>query len=70
MAVKTEMEWTQDVIKITTEIRNKFPELIKYIDEMPVSINNAQDNYSHDMQEYYESLELLIKNYQMSHMPK
>jgi hypothetical protein len=70
MADKTEQEWTQDVIRITTEIRTKFPELIKYIEEMPVNINNAQDNYAHDMQEYYESLVLLVKNYQTTHIPK
>ncbi len=70
MADKTEMEWTQDVIRITTEIRTKFPELIKYIEEMPVNINNAQDKYAHDMKEYYEALELLVKNYQISHIPK
>jgi hypothetical protein len=32
MAIKSDIEWTRDIIKITTKFRSKFPELIKNID--------------------------------------
>lgn len=72
MAIKSDIEWTQDVLKITTEIRSKYPELIKYIDEMPVNLNgiNASNETQNSMKEYFESLEALVKNYKVSHEPK
>lgn len=71
MADKTDVEWTQDIIRITTEIRTNYPELSKYVEEMPVSLNNinAEDKSPNNMKEYYESLEMLIKNYKETHIP-
>jgi hypothetical protein len=70
MVNKTDIEWTQDIIRITTEIREHYPELVKYVDEMPVSLNqvNAKDKSPNNMKEYYESLEILIKNYKETHI--
>jgi hypothetical protein len=72
MIVKTDAEWTNDIIKITTEIRSKYPELIKYIDEMPINLNgtNSSNQKPNTMQDYFESLEGLVKKYQVSHEPK
>ncbi|MBK8627628.1 MAG: hypothetical protein IPN86_19300 [Saprospiraceae bacterium] len=68
---KTNIEWTQDIIRITTEIKTNYPELSKYVDEMPVSLNsiNAEDKSPNNMKEYYESLEMLIKKYKETHIP-
>jgi hypothetical protein len=37
--MKTEIELTEDIIKITKTIKEFYPELIKYISEMPTVIN-------------------------------
>ncbi len=70
MGSKTDIEWTQDIIRIIAKIRDEYPELSKYVEDMPVSLNqnNAPDKSPNNMQEYYESLEMLIKNYQETHI--
>jgi len=41
--MKTENQINENIIKITATIRNEFPELIKYLNEMPITIPDVQN---------------------------
>ena len=60
-----------DILAVTMRIEEKFPELSKYIEEMPVKyFDNANDEINvQNLQEYYQSLEALLKNYSTYHGP-
>ncbi len=62
-------ELNNDILKITMRISEKFPELSKYISEMPVSIPDTDDPEItiKNLSEYKESLELLLKKYEKNH---
>ena len=68
--MKTEKEISEDIIKITMIIKEKYPELSKYLLEMeetiPVAIHPKMN--SEVLQEYYNSLENLLKKYKSSHL--
>lgn len=67
--MKTEIELNEDIIKITKLIKQSYPELLKYISEMPVHIN-YETNKNLDLkylQEYYSSLEAVLKKYATTH---
>lgn len=61
-----------DILKITMKISENFPELSKYISEMPVSIPDTDDPEItiKNLSEYKESLELLLKKYEKNHSIK
>jgi predicted RNA binding protein with dsRBD fold (UPF0201 family) len=70
--VKTEIELTEDILKITKAIKEFYPELIKYISEMPTTINyeaSKKINLKY-LQEYYNSLDILLKKYSNTHQSK
>ena len=67
--MKTEKEWHQKIINITNKIRQEFPELSKYITEMPVNIS---ENYKEEinvknLEDYYCSLVEIVNNYAKVH---
>lgn len=65
----TEIDITKSIMKTTTEILDKFPELSKFIDEMPTIItneNSAEINQD-SLQNYQESLNSLLTKYQINH---
>ena len=67
--MKTEKELNEAILKITMKIASDYPELSKFIVEMPVS--NAQDadpsiNLK-NLEEYYDSLLTLLKKYKVTH---
>ena len=67
--MKTERELNNDILKITLTIQEKFPELSKYIAEMPVTIpniNNPEINIK-NLKNYYDSLDNLLEKYAASH---
>jgi hypothetical protein len=67
--MKTEIEINEDIIKITKTIKETYPELLKFISEMPIHIN-YETNKLLDLkylQEYYNSLETLLKKYSNTH---
>jgi hypothetical protein len=67
--MKTEQGLTNDILKITMMINEKFPELSKYITEMPVTIpdtDNPEINIK-NLSDYKESLETLLKKYEKDH---
>tara|TARA_R110002072_G_scaffold15386_2_gene61814 strand:- start:607 stop:849 length:243 start_codon:yes stop_codon:yes gene_type:complete len=67
--MKTESEWSQEILKITMEIRQEFPELSKYIKEMPVQIveKETEGEYISAMKKYRDSLTNLVGDYSKTH---
>ena len=67
--MKTEAELNQNILKMTMTIRNEFPELMKYLNEMPVTIPNevSPEINANILQEYFNSLETLLRKYAPNH---
>ncbi len=64
------MDLNNDILKLTIKIHDEFPELSKYITEMPVTIpiaENPEINIK-TLQDYYNSLEALLKKYTITHI--
>ena len=70
--MKTEHELNADILKITMVIRDKYPELSKYISEMAVTIPDVEKPEINikRLQEYYNSLADILKKYAPSHLSK
>jgi hypothetical protein len=62
---KSVKEIELSIIEKILEIESKFPELTKYLNEMPVQQNPKINTKS--LQEYAESLEAILNNYAISH---
>ena len=69
--MKTEKEINDAILKITMKIRNDYPELSKYLSEMPVTIpdDSNPDINIKILQDYYESLENILQKYIPNHRP-
>jgi hypothetical protein len=69
-AMKTEKELNDDILKITMTIKELFPELSKYIEEMPVTIPNSSNPEINikKLKDYYDSLDNLMKKYATNHL--
>jgi hypothetical protein len=69
--MKTEKELNTDILKITMLIQDKYPELSKYIAEMPVTIPNVEtpEITVKILKDYYDSLVILLKDYDTNHSP-
>jgi len=65
--MKNKKELEQDIIDITTTIRKEFPELSKYITEMPVKDLDQDGIHIKNLEEYYQSLKGLIVKYAKTH---
>ncbi len=70
--MKTEKQLNTDILEMTMKIQEQFPELSKYITEMPVTIPNAAtpEITTKILQEYYDSLVILLKDYTINHHPQ
>lgn len=68
--MKSEKELNKDILNMTMRIQDEFPELSKYMAEMPVSIPNIENPEinTKNLQDYYNSLENLLKKYTLSHV--
>jgi hypothetical protein len=67
--MKTETELNENILKITAFIKEKFPELLTFIGEMPVKMT-YKDNEEpglKSLEEYYNSLQALVKKYSLNH---
>ncbi len=64
--MKTKAELEKDIIDITIKMQREFPELSKYIAEMPSFFEGQEDSYlqTKNFIEYYNSLEQILKEYQ------
>lgn len=69
MIMKTEAELNENIVKMTMTIRNEFPELMKFLSEMPVTIPNSVSPEINVkiLQDYYDSLEDLLRKYAPNH---
>jgi len=67
--MKTEKELNADILKITMTIEEKFPELSKYLKEMPdpFSDSTSPDINNKNLQDYYDSLNALLNKYTVTH---
>ncbi len=65
----TEKELNDGILKITMRINEKFPELSKYIEEIPITIPNAAspDISNKILKDYYNTLAALLKKYEDNH---
>jgi hypothetical protein len=70
--MKTEKEINTAILEITMKIKEQFPELSKYIAEMPVTIPNIENPTMNNeaLQDYYDSLDILLKDYIENHTIK
>ncbi len=65
----TEKELNSKILEITMKIRDNYPELSRYLEEMPDTIpskNNPEVDLK-NLQEYYNSLTSLLKKYADTH---
>lgn len=70
--MKTEKELNRDILQITMKIKEQFPELSKYVLEMPVTIpvtDNPEINRK-ALQDYHDSLSVLLKDYIENHVTR
>ena len=68
----TEKMLNEKILTITLEIAEKYPELSKYLEEMPVTIPNVPNPEMGlaTLQEYYASLQNLLQEYAAKHAPE
>jgi len=68
--MKTKTELNRDILQVTMQIEKMFPELSKYIEEMPVTIlsNDTYETSIKNLEDYYNSLNTLLKSYSISHL--
>jgi hypothetical protein len=66
--MKTEKELNAAILQKTLMIQEKFPELSKYIEEMPITIpvNNPEITIK-NLTNYYNSLDNLMEKYAENH---
>lgn len=67
--LQMEKALNEKILKITLKIQRDFPELYSFIEEMPITIPNTNDPEIslNSLNKYYNSLELLLKNYVPTH---
>ncbi len=69
MPVQTINDLNAKILKITLRIQDQYPELYKYLEEMPVSIpdkNNPKITL-YALKQYYESLNSSLNKYILEH---
>lgn len=67
--MKTEKKINKSILELNMKIKEEFPEISKYIKEMPITIPDTENPKinSKILQEYYDSLIVIIKNYSENH---
>lgn len=67
--MKTEIELEEAILDILKKISTEFPELIKYINEMPISISrsNSQSITNTELEAYFNSLYEIHSEYSNTH---
>lgn len=68
--MKTIEELNQKILNKTMDMKKKYPELSKYIEEMPITIPNLENPEItlKNLQEYYDSLDEMLKKYTLNHI--
>ena len=67
--MKTEAQLNNDILDFTMKMQQQFPELSKYVTEMPDATPDSNDPEINKkrLQEYYDSLKALVNKYSTSH---
>ena len=65
--MKTKIELEQDIIKTTNSIRKNYPELAKYIAEIPSNNSESEAINIINLKDYYNTLVELISEYSKTH---
>jgi len=65
--MKTQEEWDKDIRNITNLIYQKYPELTKYIPEIPFKDSGKDEVTTKSLENYYHSLEELVREYAKTH---
>lgn len=69
--MKTTYELNNEIIKVTMNIEKTYPELAKYISELPISTSDESDSVfdKEALKEYLDSLNNLIASFTRSNQP-
>lgn len=65
--MKTIKEWDQEIVKIISKIHQKYPELTKYIAEMPLKEAGNEAASIKNLKDYHQSLEAIVEKYAKTH---
>jgi hypothetical protein len=70
--METELDLNLKILNITMWIKDKYPELSKYIEEMPITIPNEKHPIINlkNLESYYDSLTAILNNYLLEHPEK
>lgn len=68
--MESEKELNSKILEITMTIKEKYPELLKYLGEMPVTIpdKKSPEIDGKNLREYYDSLSSILENYAREHV--
>jgi hypothetical protein len=69
LTMENERELTEAIVKMTMTIHESYPELSKYLGEMPVDLSYQAGEEIHvkNLKNYLETLKTLINKYKLSH---
>ncbi len=67
--LQTAKNWNEKILKITMRIEDQYPELSKYLEEMPVAIPDEKNPEIsvETLKNYYNSLRALLSKYIQEH---
>jgi len=65
--MKTKLAIEQNIINITTKIHSEFPELVKYIIEMPQNNSENGEVNIKNLEDYCDSLKQIVDKYAETH---
>ena len=70
--MKTQMDWDKDILGIIIEIQQKFPELVKYLNEIPIKFSEKESEEINikNLNDYYNSLMNVVDKYSKTHDAK
>jgi hypothetical protein len=66
--MKTKSEWEKEITVLTTKIITEFPELVKYIEEIPIMDSDQEGISLEHLEGYYLSLQAIITKYSKTHL--
>ncbi|MFT4848396.1 MAG: hypothetical protein ACI83B_000927 [Sediminicola sp.] len=65
--MKTKIELENNIINITARIHEEFPELSKYINEIPINNSEEDKINTKNLESYYHSLKEILTKYAKTH---
>jgi hypothetical protein len=65
----TEKDLNAKILKITLMIKEQYPELSKYLEEMPVTVPNVENPHIEldNLKKYFNSLTAILDRYKLEH---